>query len=123
MISVILPAYNEAENISKTITETIAFFEDCEFPYEIIIVNNTPKMDSCQETCYMAFGFSSLNQFNVFKVDGAIVSLVLIYVHPIFFLNPFIFSFKLFITSNPHSILSRVSSNKVSQYGNALIGN
>ncbi len=40
MISVIVPAYNEAENISKITKEAITFFEDCEFPYEIIIVDD-----------------------------------------------------------------------------------
>jgi len=40
MISVIIPAYNEAADLSKTIRETIAFLEDREVPWEIIIVND-----------------------------------------------------------------------------------
>jgi len=54
MNSVIVPAYNEAENISKTIKEAIAFFEECEFPYEVIIVDD----GSTDNTYEKALGIS-----------------------------------------------------------------
>ncbi|GAH92519.1 unnamed protein product, partial [marine sediment metagenome] len=37
-ISVIIPAYNESDNISNTIEETIKVFEEIGNKYEIIIV-------------------------------------------------------------------------------------
>ena len=39
-ISVIIPAYNESNNISKTIEETIKVFEEVENKYEIIVVDD-----------------------------------------------------------------------------------
>jgi len=39
-LSVVFPAYNEAENISKTIAEAVEYLSDRQICYEIIVVND-----------------------------------------------------------------------------------
>ncbi len=39
-LSVVLPAYNEEENIKKTIISTVAYLDITFNKYEVIVVNN-----------------------------------------------------------------------------------
>jgi glycosyltransferase involved in cell wall biosynthesis len=40
LLSVIIPAYNEEKNLEKNITEYARYLSECDFDYEIIIVND-----------------------------------------------------------------------------------
>lgn len=39
-ITVVIPAYNEAENIAEIIRHTLGYFKDKDWPYEIIVIND-----------------------------------------------------------------------------------
>ena len=39
-VSVVFPAYNEAENIQKTVTQAVSYVETNFKDYEIIVVND-----------------------------------------------------------------------------------
>lgn len=43
MISVIMPAYNEAQNLSSIIKETVITLEKCDLEYEVIVVDDGSK--------------------------------------------------------------------------------
>lgn len=52
-LSIIIPAYNEADRIVGTLTQTLAYLERQDYPSEVIVVSD----GSSDETCRVAGGF------------------------------------------------------------------
>lgn len=52
-LSIIIPAYNEADRIVGTLTRTLAYLERQDYPSEVIVVSD----GSSDETCRVAGGF------------------------------------------------------------------
>ncbi len=64
LLSVIIPAYNEAKNIKSTLQEVSGYFSERNFSYEIIIIDDGSK----DETYAIAESCSTLfRSFKVFK--------------------------------------------------------
>jgi len=52
-LSIVIPAYNEADRIVGTLTQTLAYLERQDYPSEVIVVSD----GSSDETCKVADGF------------------------------------------------------------------
>ena len=53
-LSVIVPAYNEAERIPKTLVDMDAYFSKVNYPYEILVVNDGSRDKTAEVVSKMA---------------------------------------------------------------------
>lgn len=54
MISVIMPAYNEAQNLSSIIEKTVTTLEKCDLEYEVIVVDDGSKDGTYEKASHIA---------------------------------------------------------------------
>jgi glycosyltransferase involved in cell wall biosynthesis len=69
-LSVVLPAFNEQENIEKTVTQTISYFEKKIKEYEIIVVNDGSTDRTAKIVKELAAANSKLSLVNHPKNQG-----------------------------------------------------
>ena len=68
--SIIIPAYNEAERISKTLLAMDAYLDKVNYPYEIIVVNDGSRDNTAEVVLHMAKIVKNLKLIDVKENHG-----------------------------------------------------
>ena len=68
--SVVIPVYNSAKIIEQTIGRTVAFFEEQQWPYEIVLVNDASPDNSWEKLDMLAQHNQNIIAINLFKNYG-----------------------------------------------------
>ncbi|MFC1941613.1 glycosyltransferase [Chloroflexota bacterium] len=63
MISVIIPAYNEAENIKSIIKDTASVLEECGLPHEIIVIDDGSKDNTYGQALSVSKEYNAVKVF------------------------------------------------------------
>ena len=64
MISVIMPAYNEAQSLGRTIEETVNTFKECGLEYEVILVDDGSQDGTYEKALTLAQEHGNVKAFS-----------------------------------------------------------
>ena len=70
MLSVIIPAYNEAKKLSETIKETVNALESNHLKYEVIIIDDGSEDDTSQKAVALTEQYPRVRTFSYKKNQG-----------------------------------------------------